>query len=473
MFLDRLRNRPMWLQIAWSAFISFGVLHLLVGVLVLVVMIRHHVAECDEIIALATDDLIREYEEYRGDASRLKLEMSSDVETHGKENLFLLVSSPSGRIVAAESSSDSVLRKMALEAKGGKAGTYRFKRDHRSGLGREVSIRARKTPLPDGNVLSVGYNVTDAEYNLIHVAVLLGSAMLMTLFVGALTGAALARKFTAPLRNLVVAAERIADGDYAARVQSSAEGWEIAAVEDTFNRMGDKNEEAMADLRSLTDDIAHDLRTPLTRLMASAEAAALGNADLRRPLPETVTDEVSAMLEMINTMLEISQTENRIDKTPRESVDLVSFVTRAVDLYSALAEDYGISLESNLPQRPVMFSGHAGKLQRLLGNLLDNAMKFTPKGGRVVVSLLTDPVVLTVANTGPGIAAEEIPHVFKRFWRAEKSRSLPGNGLGLALVKAIATSYGGSASCISEPNGWTTFRITLTCASSFQPKSLW
>lgn len=455
----------MWLQIAWSAFISFGVLHLLVGVLVLVVMIRHHVAECDEIIARATEDLVQEYEEYRGDASRMKLEMTSDVETHGNENLFLLISSPSGRIVAAASSSESVLRKMFQEARNGKAGTYRFKRGRRSGLGREMSIRARKTPLPDGNVLSVGYNVTDAEYNLIHVAVLLGSAMLMTLFVGALTGAVLARKFTAPLRNLVVAAERIADGDYAARVQSSAEGWEIATVEDAFNRMGEKNEEAMADLRSLTDDIAHDLRTPLTRLMASAEAAALGNVDLQRPLPETVTDEASAMLEMINTMLEISQTENRIDRTPRENVDLVSFVTRVVDLYSALAEESGISLESNLPQQPVAFSGHAGKLQRLLGNLLDNAMKFTPKGGRVIVSLLPDPVVLTVANTGPGIAAEDIPHVFKRFWRAEKSRSLPGNGLGLALVKAIATSYGGTASCLSDPDGWTTFRITLTHAS--------
>ena len=81
----------MWLQIAWNTFISFGVLHLLVGVLVLVVMIRHHLAECDEIITLATEDLVREYKEYGGDASRLKLDMVSDVESHGNENLFLLV----------------------------------------------------------------------------------------------------------------------------------------------------------------------------------------------------------------------------------------------------------------------------------------------------------------------------------------------------------------------------------------------
>ena len=462
MFSDRFRRRPMWLQITWSAFISFGVLHLLVGALVLVVMIRHHVAECDEIIALATEDLVREYAEYGGDASRLKQDMARDVESHGNENLFLLVSSPSGRIVAAVSSSESVLRKMVLAAKDGMLGTYSFKRGRRSGLGREISIRAKRTPLPDGNILSVGYNVTDAEYNLIHVAILLGAAMLMTLFVGALMGAILARKFTAPLRNLVVAAEKIASGDYSARVPASAEGWEITRVEDAFNRMGDKNEATMADLRALSDDIAHDLRTPLTRLNAAAEIAALGESDQQRQLPEAVIDEVSAMLEMINTMLEISQTENHIDRTPRERIEMASFVTKAVDLYSALAEDSGISLESNLPQQPVMFSGHAGKLQRLLGNLLDNAMKFTPRGGKVVVSLQSDPVVLTVANTGPGIAADDIPHVFKRFWRAEKSRSLPGNGLGLALVKAIATSYGGTATCQSEPGNWTTFRVALT-----------
>ena len=463
MFSDKSRRRrPMWRLIAWSAFLSFGVLHLLVGALVLVVLIRHHIVECDEILALATEDLVHEYEKFRGDPSLIQQEMDSDVGSHGTDNLFLLISSPSGHVVASASASKSILRKMLDAAKDGAQGTYRFNRGRRNDLGRAISIRAKKTALYDGNVLSVGYNVTDAEYNLIHVAMLLGAAMFMTLFVGAWLGAALARRFTAPLRNLAAAAERIADGDYTARVPASAAGWEIAQVEDAFNRMGDKNEKAMSDLRALTDDIAHDLRTPLTRLKAAAEVAALESAELNRPLPETVTDEVSAMLEMINTMLEISQTENRIDRTPREDVELLSFVTQAVDLYSVLAEEAGIELKMQLPPHPVVFSGHTGKLQRLLGNLLDNAMKFTPEGGKVIVSLSSDPVAFTVSNTGPGIAPDDLPHVFKRFWRAEKSRSLPGNGLGLALVRAIATSYGGTASCTSIPGKWTTFHIVLT-----------
>lgn len=462
MSLDNPRRRPMWRLIAWRAFLAFGALNLLAGALVLGVMMRHHIVECDEILALATEDLVREYAESGGDASRMKHEMDSDVESHGKENLFLLISNPEGRVVASASASGSVLRKMLAAAKDGARGTYRFRRGSRNDLGREIAIRTRKTPLPDGNVLSVGYNVTDVEYNLIHVAILLAAGIVMTLFVGAWVGVVLARRFTAPLRNLAAAAERIASGDYAARVPSSPAGWEIARVEEAFNRMGDMNEKTMADLRALSDDIAHDLRTPLTRLKAAAELAALGNAAPQRaPLPETVTDEVSAMLEMINTMLEISQAENRIDRSPREEMDLVPFVARAVELYSALAEDLGISLEPRLPAHPVVFSGHTGKLQRLLGNLLDNAMKFTPRGGRVVVALSDGPVVLEVSNTGPGVAPDDIPHVFKRFWRAEKSRSLPGNGLGLALVKAIAVSYGGAVSCESDPGAWTTFRVTF------------
>ena len=453
----------MWRLIAWSAFLSFGVLHLLVGALVLVVLIRHHIVECDEILALATEDLVHEYEKFRGNPSLIQQEMDSDVGSHGTDNLFLLISSPSGHVVASASASKSILRKMLDAAKDGAQGTYRFNRGRRNDLGRAISIRAKKTTLYDGNVLSVGYNVTDAEYNLIHVAMLLGAAMFMTLFVGAWLGAALARRFTAPLRNLAAAAERIADGDYTARVQASAAGWEIAQVEDAFNRMGDKNEKAMSDLRALTDDIAHDLRTPLTRLKAAAEVAALESAELNRPLPETVTDEVSAMLEMINTMLEISQTGCRLDRTPREDIDLCAFLRETVDIYATVLDDQKLALNLDLPKDAVVFSGHRGRLQRLLGNLLDNAIKFTPEGGVITLSLVktTSTIVLRVSDTGCGIAPEDIPHVFRRFWRSDSSRSLPGNGLGLALAKAIVTSYAGTISCESTPGKGSTFTISI------------
>ena len=116
-----------------------------------------------------------------------------------------------------------------------------------------------------------------------------------------------------------------------------------------------------------------------------------------------------------------------------------------------------------MPDAPVVFSGHRGRLQRLVGNLLDNAIKFTPRGGTITIALehVRDAFVLRVADTGCGIAAEDLPHVFRRFWRADSSRSLPGNGLGLALVKAIVTSYAGTITCDSSPGRGTAFSVSL------------
>ena len=171
-------------------------------------------------------------------------------------------------------------------------------------------------------------------------------------------------------------------------------------------------------------------------------------------LPPAVAEETSAMIEMINTMLEISQTGCRIERTPRTEVDLSETVRRVAELYGPVAEDKAQRVALDLPPEPVVFHGHAGKLQQLVANLLDNAIKFTPEGGHVLVSLTTvardaggRAVRIAVSDDGPGIARNDLPHIFTRFWRSDSSRTLPGNGLGLALVKAIATSYGGHVAC--------------------------
>ena len=185
--------------------------------------------------------------------------------------------------------------------------------------------------------------------------------------------------------------------------------------------------------------------------------------ELKRPLPEMLFEQSSDMLELINTMLEISQTGCQIDRTPREDVDLCAFLRDLADLYATVLDDQGLSLSLDLPKDAVVFSGHRGRLQRLLGNLLDNAIKFTPRGGKLSVALARtdDGIVLRVSDTGCGIAPEDLPHIFRRFWRSDSSRSLPGNGLGLALVKAIVTSYAGSISCASVPGQGTSFTIVF------------
>ena len=449
--------RPMWVRIALWSFLSFGLLFTFVGALVMFVTLRHTTNDYHEVLVRLSGDLTQEYEGCGGDTAKMAKFFAEDSETHGHENVFLLITDKTGAVKASSMHNRLILDEM-VEHAASKSTTYRIAGESADGRHRPVAVRVRKSRLYDGCVLSVGYNVTKDELHAVRMGALVGSSLVFVWLVGAGLGAFLGRRFTAPLRKIADAAGRIAAGDYSARVPVMSEGQEIVDLENAFNCMAAETEKTLSDLRSLTDDIAHDLRTPLTRIRAAAETAAL--ADGEHPLAEDVCEEASSMLEMINTMLDISQTESRIRRTPREQIEMVAFVRHVIELYSVLAEESSISLSAAMPDAPLYVSAHKGRLQQMLGNLLDNALKFTPDGGRIEVRLESDPFSLSVANTGPGISEEDIPHIFKRFWRGDDSRSLPGNGLGLALVKAIVTSYGGSVKCESTPGEWTVFTVT-------------
>ena len=225
-----------------------------------------------------------------------------------------------------------------------------------------------------------------------------------------------------------------------------------------------RHAKAMQELHDLSDDIAHDLRTPLARMHAQAELAAMGEVSAQE-LAAGVAEETTSMLELINTMLDLSQTGARIERSPRTDVDLVAIVRQMTEFYASVAEDKRVAFVLDLPEGEIVRSAHKAKLQQLVGNLLDNAVKFTPAGGTVSVTLSKEPETglarLAVSDTGIGISEADQPNLFKRFWRSDASRSLPGNGLGLAVVKAIVTSYGGSVTCTSRPGVGTTFVVKL------------
>lgn len=453
------RMKPMWLRIALGYWVSFGALFLLTAAFVLAAILHHHVSGYHENLKFISNDLAAEYGEGGCDMNKMGKDFRETVEQHGTDNVFLLLSEQSGDVVLAEAANAEVVAKMrANVAHAGR--TYRITASGgRAGRG-TLAVRVRKTALPDGRVLSVGDNVTNDERHVRRVIAVLLATCLLILLVGGIVGAMLARRFTAPLRLMARAASRIEHGDYSVRIAASSENREMAELEGAFNTMCEEVEKTLTELRVLTENIAHDLRTPLTRMRAAAELRAMG-MEASGNLPETVLEETDAMLGMINMMLEISQMEYGAAHAPEERIDLVPFVNDMLDLYSAIVEDKGLSLHAHMPDGGVVFWGHRGRLQRMVGNLLDNAIKFTPRSGTVEVRISADPVAIEVENSGPGIAAKDIPYVFKRFWRADSSRSLQGNGLGLALVKAIAESYGGSASCVSVPGKTTTFRVVL------------
>ncbi len=225
-----------------------------------------------------------------------------------------------------------------------------------------------------------------------------------------------------------------------------------------------RHQKAMQELHDLSDDIAHDLRTPLARMRAQAELAAMGDVSAEE-LAAGVAEETTSMLELINTMLDLSQTGARIERSPRMDVDLAARVRQMTEFYASVAEDKRVAFILDISQGEIIRSAHKAKLQQLVGNLLDNAVKFTPAGGTVSVTLTKEPETglarLAVSDTGIGISEEDQKNLFKRFWRSDASRSLPGNGLGLAVVKAIVTSYGGSVTCTSRPGVGTTFVVKL------------
>ena len=439
-----------------------ALLFLLAGGLILFVSWSFMKSEYEEFLARCTSDLVGEYAESKGDLKKMRYFFDEDVEEHGADRIFLLLTDSGGRNVLDACADKTVLRAMVARARRDHASSYRISKESSLPHRRRIVLRVRSTVLPDGFKLSVGHDVTADEQYLLFLAITLGCAFLLSLLLGGWVADWMARRFVKSLHNVSDAAERIKAGEWSTRVSPSHASRELMLMEDAFNTMCDQNEKTLTELKTLTDDIAHDLRTPLTRLRTAAEFAAMGG-ELKRPLAEMLFEQSSDMLELINTMLEISQTGCRIDRTPREEIDLCAFMRETADLYSTVLDDQGLRLTLDLPDAPVVFSGHRGRMQRLVGNLLDNAIKYTPRGGAISISLVREgsAAVIRVADTGCGISADDLPHVFHRFWRSDASRSLPGNGLGLALAKAIVTSYAGAITCDSSPGRGTVFTISL------------
>lgn len=438
-----------------------ALLFLLTGGLILFVSWSFMKSEYESFLARSTSDLVGEYAESKGDLKEMRHFFDEDVEEHGADRIFLLLTDPAGRNVLNACADKTILRTMLSRAQRNLP-AYRISKESALPHHHRIVLRVKTTVLPDGFKLSIGHNVTADEQYLLFLAITLGGAFLLSLLLGGWAADWLARRFVRSLQNVSDAADRIRAGEWSTRVTPSHESRELMLLEDAFNTMCDQNEKTLTELKTLTDDIAHDLRTPLTRLRTAAEFAAMGG-ELNRPLPEMLFEQSSDMLELINTMLEISQTGCKLDRTPREDIDLCSFLRETVELYATVLDDQKLAINLDLPKESVVFSGHRGRLQRLLGNLLDNAIKFTPSGGVITLSLVrtASAVVLRVSDTGCGIAPEEIPHIFRRFWRSDSSRSLPGNGLGLALAKAIVTSYAGTITCESSLGKGTTFTITI------------
>jgi len=319
--------------------------------------------------------------------------------------------------------------------------------------------------LADGTLVQVGKSTELRDDLLARFRAALGLVTLLV-FAIALTGGWLATQSAlGPIRRLAFAVQRIIrTGRTDARVPLEGSGDALDELTELFNAMLDKIEGLVTAMRGALDNVSHDLRTPLTRLRGTAEMALAGPPDLdrdREALADCV-EETDRVLVMLNALMDISEAESGAMQLRRERVRLAEIVERAVDLYRDVADAKGVRLVVDASP-DVEATADPTRLQQAAANLIDNAVKYTPPGGRVDVEVRRagEAALLSVRDTGPGIPPDERPRIFDRLFRGDRSRAERGLGLGLSLVKAIVEAHGGTVTVDSELGAGSTFTVSL------------
>jgi signal transduction histidine kinase len=327
----------------------------------------------------------------------------------------------------------------------------------------------------DGNVLQVGKTTEDTRSVLRRFRQLALLTIVCMIPVGFGVGAFFSFRALKPVRQITDTVQGILQtGGFGARVRSRQTGDELDELVELFNRLLGKIEVLIRAMRESLDNVAHDLKTPMTRLRNVAQAHLEGGGDLtsaQNALADCV-EESERVLTMLNTMMDISEAETGIIKLRTEPFDVQKMLADVIELYRELAEDAGVTIDASVTPGARGW-GDALMLRRALANLVDNAIKHTEEGGRITLtgSSQGDGVLITVADTGEGIPQGELPKIWDRLYRVDKSRSARGLGLGLSFVRAIVTAHGGSAEATSDEGEGSVFTIWLPGKSGLDGNS--
>ncbi len=306
--------------------------------------------------------------------------------------------------------------------------------------------------LPGGYRLLVGRDLNDAAAFRARILDTLSWAALLTLALGVVGGVLMTGHMLRRIEAVNRTSAGIIHGDLSRRVPVSGSGDEFDQLAANLNAMLDQIERLMLAMRQVTDNIAHDLRTPLSRLRARLEVTLIEKPDLQRygdALRDTIA-EADRLLGTFNALLSIAEAEAGSPREEWDVVDLAEIARNVAELYEPVADENGLRLVLEADAR-VPVRGDRHLLSQAIANLVDNALKYTP-AGMVALSAFAraEGARIEVADTGPGIPPDRREAVFDRFVRLEGSRSTPGNGLGLSLVRAVARLHGGS--CWLEDN---------------------
>ncbi len=330
-----------------------------------------------------------------------------------------------------------------------------------SSTGRSYLVEVGQSTTPIKRVLASLLKILLLIAPCILLAAALGGHLMMTLALR-------------PLVVLAQQAERIGTQQFGERLPIIATGDEMERLSLSLNRMISRLEDALAHNQRFSADVSHELRTPLTILRGELEQTlrAPGMRSMHREAIGSALEEIDRMAQIIESLLTISRLDSGTDGMDLKPVDLTRLARWTSDQMYLLAEEKNIKLRSVQAERVAVLADE-GRLKQVLVNLLDNAIKYTPRGGTVTVSVATAAAgrlaVLEVADTGIGIPAESLPHIFERFYRADKARTREsgGAGLGLSIVKAITNAHSGNIVVESVEGEGTTVRFELPISPHF------
>jgi signal transduction histidine kinase len=323
--------------------------------------------------------------------------------------------------------------------------------------------------LPGGVVLQVGKSTEQLKELLERFRTIFIGIMIPVVLIGFIGGSFLAFRTLRPIRDLIQTVRSIDTGKMDARVPSSRTGDELEELVNLFNGMLEKIKALIAGMHGALDNVAHDLRTPLTRMRSVVEKVLQTECDastLREALVDCA-EESERMVTMLKTLTDISEAESGVMQLHLEKVNIASLMGSVVELYQYVAGDKGVSMEIRVPEE-LYSQVDSNRMRQVVANLVDNAVKYTQAGGKVEIeaSWGDKELGILIIDAGSGISPLNLLRIFDRLYRGDKSRTHRGLGLGLSVVQAVIHAHKGRIQVCSQLGQGSRFAIHLALHST-------
>ncbi len=417
------------------------------------------------------EDLQEEITEYKnlykmGGLDRVIEEIQLEQESEDPEDFFIRILDSSGKLIASSDLShwkELTIDKLALYHTNEITDEPILKSlnlDSRDG-----EVRAVYGLIAPNTILHVGESAEEKEEIMDIIFIISCALILLVLPLASIIGWFLTTRAVSGIKEVSEAAIDIEGGKLDRKAHIDNQYDEVQTLATTFNSMAERIRILITEMREMIDNIAHDLRSPLGRIRAYSESTLSNKSatseDFKTAASDTL-EECDRLINLINTTLDVAEAEAGVSHTQKQKIDLTKLVEDACDLFEPVAEQKNIDLSCKLDSDCKVI-GEKSSLQRMISNILDNALKYTSSKGKINILLNKNSshVDIKVSDSGIGIPIDDQQRIFERFFRCDHSRTNDGCGLGLSFARAVARAHGGDIHLQSQPSIGTTFIITL------------